>query len=119
MVDRDPEGAPADPEDILEPVAEEEWQRLRRQIELVAETPEFWLAFLFLPSAREAQIMRERATRELEAHGRSTLLVCPKTPEALRNDVLPILFGDEVGRAGCVWVEAVQRDPFGQVSSPW
>jgi hypothetical protein len=105
--------------DSLDPATEAEWLRLRRQIELIADTPEFWLGFLFLPSPEAARVFRERATQAMEAHGRSVLVIHPETPDHLRNGVLPILFGEEAGQAGCVWVDAVQKDPFGQVSSPW
>jgi tetratricopeptide (TPR) repeat protein len=99
--------APDSGEALLDRRGEEEWQRLRRHLELAEG---FWLGFLFTPSPRTAAIFRNRTERWLRSRVRSLWSFRPETPEELRT-LLPSLFMPHLAEEGCVWIEAVRADP--------
>jgi len=86
---------------------EEEWQRLRQQLELAEG---FWLGFVFVPSPRQAADLRSRTEQLLRTHAHSTKVVRPESPDALRS-ALSDVFARDSADAGCVWIECVRSDP--------
>jgi len=61
---------------------EQEWQRLRQQLELAEG---FWLGFVFVPSPRQAADLRSRTEQLLRAHARGIKVVSPPKPDELRS----------------------------------
>ncbi len=84
---------------------EAEWSRLRRQLELAEG---FWLAFLFTPSTRSAEILRRRLSRQLKASVRSLETLRPRSPQELPDLLQRLLTEDSLQTSGCVWLEAVR-----------
>ena len=85
---------------------EEEWQRLRQQLELAQG---FWLGFVFAPSPGQAAELRSRTEQLLRAHARHTKVVSPRTPNEL-SSALSDVFAKDSADAGCVWIECVRSD---------
>lgn len=92
--------------DGLGPQAEEEWARLRNQLELASG---FWLGFVFAPSPAPVGALQQRAEQLLRLQVRPTLSIDPANPADL-TEVLPRLFADDARATGCVWVNAVHVD---------
>jgi hypothetical protein len=107
---------PTEPDEPLGAENEAQWDRVRSQIDL-AES--FWLGFVFSPSPRTAAVLRERAERELQAHGKTLLLIQPATPAELRGVLLRLVDDEDPAKAGCIWVEAVRSDSPGAKDQPW
>jgi tetratricopeptide (TPR) repeat protein len=85
---------------------ENEWGRLRRQLDLANR---FWLGFLFSADPRVARALRRRTSGVLRSQAMKLLEFRPETPEALRSAVAEV-FQRPTDVVGCVWVEALQTD---------
>ncbi|MFO0591624.1 MAG: hypothetical protein U0441_29025 [Polyangiaceae bacterium] len=107
---------PPTADDPLGESGEAEWERLSRQIELASG---FWLAFMFVPSARVAGILRERVTRMLREEGKSVRLIRPSHHAALRMAIRVLLTRDVDNSVGCTWLEAVHKDTNTATERPW
>ncbi len=99
----------------LSPHDEEEWLRLRRQIQL---EQGFWLGFVFALSSHEAKVFRQRVTLELSARDQNIEIYAPDTPEAL-TAALPWLLSPERRQAHFVWIESMSADAYGSSETPW
>ncbi len=91
----------------LDRSGEEQWRRLRQQLELAGGC---WLGFVFVPSPRQAAILRLRTEQLLRVHARTTKVLSPSSPDEL-GSLLPMLFTDDARDAGCSWIECVRSDP--------
>jgi tetratricopeptide (TPR) repeat protein len=107
--------AVAEPADLLDAAAEDEWARLRSQLELAEG---FWCAFVFSPSPRQVDVIRERAERLIGSRVQRVLVVQPRTPAELASGVVPRLLGPEADDSALVWVQAVRVDVPG-AGRPW
>jgi tetratricopeptide (TPR) repeat protein len=105
--------APDLADSLLYRQGEEEWQRLRRHLELAEG---FWLGYLFTPSPRTAAIFRERTERFLRSKVRTLRVLRPETPEKLKS-LLPSLFDSGTAAAGGLWIEAIRSDSSARPSS--
>src|SRR5689334_1687340 len=113
-------GSTRHPQDIdayLGRVGEEEWQRLRQQIDLASG---FWLAFLFTSSPAVARAFRGRFSRLMALRGNTTRILTPQTPEEMRRVVSQLVELAGTG-ASSVWLESLAVDSLtGQNSAgPW
>src|SRR5216683_3863364 len=101
----------------LGPSGEEEWQRLRQQLELAEG---FWLGFVFVRSPRQAASLRSRTEQLLRVHARATKAVVPETPDELRS-ALSDVFAKDSAAVGCLWIECVRSDPplADGTAGPW
>ncbi len=96
--------------------AEEEWGRLRNQLELASG---FWLGFLFAPSPSPVYILQDRTEQLLRLRARRTVTIDPTDPSELAK-VLPDLFADATNDTGCLWVRAIHVDsPDQQWMGAW
>jgi tetratricopeptide (TPR) repeat protein len=105
-----------EPDELLGPENEAQWDRLRSQLELAEE---FWLGFVFSPAPRSAAVLRERVARLLFRQRKMLLSIQPATPVELRGVLLMLVDEHEPAHAGCVWVEAVRSDSPGAREQPW
>lgn len=94
---------------------EEEWRRLRRQLEL---SDGFWLGFLFTSAPAVASEFRSRVQGFLKHKAKRFRLLRPETPDEL-IELLSHLLAPEVEHEGCIWVEALRVDPLGTEDGPW
>jgi tetratricopeptide (TPR) repeat protein len=99
----------------LGPEGEQDWLRLRRQVEWAEG---FWLCFIFAPSPRATGILRQRTERLLRGRTLRLSQYEPSQPEELPA-VLRELLIPEARDVGCHWVEALHLDSGAQPEGPW
>ncbi|WP_170205826.1 tetratricopeptide repeat protein, partial [Archangium gephyra] len=99
----------------LGPEGEQDWLRLRRQVEWAED---FWLCFIFAPSPRATGILRQRTERLLRGQTRRLNRYEPSRPEELPA-VLRELLTPEARDVGCHWIEALHLDSGAQPEGPW
>lgn len=107
-----------DVETSLHHEGEAEWQRLKRQLELVHG---FWLGALFTPSSATAAVFQRRTKDVLKERGQSVHLLRPDSPQVLR-EVLPLLFNADSANSDVLWLEALQAEYVDfkeQGAGPW
>jgi tetratricopeptide (TPR) repeat protein len=85
---------------------EEQWQRLRQQLELAEG---FWLGFIFVDSPTQAAELRSRTTQLLKARAHATKVIIARSPDELRF-ALAEVFAKDSAEAGCVWIECIRLD---------
>jgi formylglycine-generating enzyme required for sulfatase activity/tetratricopeptide (TPR) repeat protein len=92
-------------ESSLKFLERKEWHRLRKQLKMAEG---FWLGFFFTTSV-SAEPLRQQTKRVLKEQGRTLRLILPRSPDKL-FEVLSGLFDEDLSRAGCVWLEALEVD---------
>jgi len=100
---------------VLGRQGEEEWRRLRRQLDYA---DEFWLGFLFTSSPPVADLFRRRIDAVLQRRVRSLRRLCADDAPERLPALLERLQSDEVAGAGVVWVESLRVDADGE-RKPW
>ena len=102
----------------LDRASEEQWQRLRRQVEWASA---FWLGFVFCQSPQIAATFRARIEHLLRYRARSVHVLVPPSPNEL-GSLLQVLFEPAMTAKGLVWVEAIRADPLRSCADqpgPW
>ena len=100
----------------LGPAGEEQWARLRRQLELAEG---FWLGFVFTSSPARLRVLMERTENVLRARARTQVALSPATPEALVSEATRIVELQGTPMLGCVWLAGIAVDEPGRVNGPW
>src|SRR5690349_20083152 len=88
--------------EALDPTVEEEWRRLRAQLDLAAG---FWLGFAFLTSPGISQVFEQRVGRILRQHARKSAVVHVSAPSDVEAVMSALLTAKKP--ADCVWVDCV------------
>ena len=101
--------------EIFDPALEQEWARLRVQLDFAAG---FWLGFVFLRSAASAQFLEKRTERFLHEHTRSLRIIEVARPSDF-SDVITDLMAAESIDSGCIWVRSVNMDNDTWHSATW
>ncbi|MCO5991624.1 hypothetical protein NE235_36470, partial [Actinoallomurus spadix] len=86
----------------LDPAIEEEWRRLRSQLDLASG---FWLGFAFLTSSGTSRVFEQRVARILRSHARKPAVIEAAVPSDT-EEILPTLLSQR-SRSDCVWVDCV------------
>lgn len=112
---REPGEADLEPDLGLGMAGEQEWRRLRQQVEMAEG---FWLGFVFAPAPGGVAVLRRRTERLLQARTRPLVHLAPAQPAELTG-LLARLLAPEATAAGCVWIEALFLDPVEPRPGPW
>ena len=99
---------------IFDPALEQEWTRLRVQLDFAAG---FWLAFAFLNSSTSAQFFERRTERFLHEHARSLHVIEVARPSDL-SEVLASLMAESTS-SGSIWVRSINVDNSVWHSATW
>lgn len=95
--------------------AEEEWSRLRRQLDLAEG---FWLGLVFTDSSAIAEVFRHRTETVLRQHARTLAVRRPRTPAELIASLDWLLPAADESRGG-LWLEAVGGGPADREARAW
>jgi tetratricopeptide (TPR) repeat protein len=90
--------------DVLDHHAEEEWARLRTQLELGGGGA--WVGFVFAPAPTLVDVLRERSEGILRRQTKTLRYIRPQTPDQLRS-LLNSLLAAAAETAGCLWIDAL------------